>query len=311
MTLVTTPFGFQSTASEVSVGIDLSGKRVIITGATSGIGVETARALAHIGADVTLAVRNITAGTRVANGIITTTGNHNIHVAYLDLTNPASITSFVAAWDGPLHVLINNAGIFAPPQTHTSEGWEMHFVTNHLGHFALAIGLHNALVADGAGRIVVVSSSGHLFSPVVFDDIHFAFRPYDPYAAYRQSKTAGVLFAFEATKRWSADGIIANALHPGAIKTNLTSHIDTTGINLDAYQWKTAEQGAATSVLLATSPLLDGVGGRYFEDCNEAAQVSSSREQRGVATYALDFNNANRLWDISLDLLNNWSRSTV
>jgi NAD(P)-dependent dehydrogenase (short-subunit alcohol dehydrogenase family) len=181
----------------------------------------------------------------------------------------------------------------------------MHFVVNYLAHFALATGLHSALASDGAARIVVVSSMGHLYAPLVFDDIHFAFRPYDPYGGYRQSKTAVVLFAVEATKHWTADGITANACNPGAIKTNLTSHIDTTGVNLDAYRWKTPEQGAATSVLLATSPLLEGVGGRYFEECNEAIQVTNSSGQRGVAPYALDPNNANRLWDVSLDLLNN------
>ena len=171
MALITTPFGFQSTAAEVSEGIDLSGKRVIVTGATSGIGVETARALANVNADVTLAVRNTNVGEQVASDITITTSNRNIHVAQLDLADRASINAFVAAWDGPLHVLINNAGIFAPPETHTPEGWDMQFVTNHLGHFALATGLHDALAADSAARIVTLSSSGHLFSPVVFDDI--------------------------------------------------------------------------------------------------------------------------------------------
>jgi NAD(P)-dependent dehydrogenase (short-subunit alcohol dehydrogenase family) len=308
MALITTPFGFQSTAAEVSEGIDVSGKRMIVTGATSGIGVETARALANIGADVTLAVRNTDAGARVAADITATTGNRNIHVAQLDLTDRASIAAFVAAWDGPLHVLVNNAGIFAPPEIHTPEGWEMQFATNHLGHFALATGLHSALAADGAARIVVVSSNGHLFSPVVFDDIHFAFRPYDPYVAYRQSKTANVLFAVEATKRWAADGITANALHPGAIQTNLISHINTAGINLDAYRWKTPEQGAATSVLLAISPLLDRTGGRYFDDCNEASP-NQPGTQTGVAAHALDPKAASRLWDLSLDLLNYRSAS--
>ena len=304
MALITTPFGFQSTAAEVSEGIDLSGKRVIVTGATSGIGIETARVLASTGADVTLAVRNTDAGARVANDITTTTGNRNIHVVQLNLSDRRSVAAFVAAWDGPLHVLVNNAGIFAPPETHTPEGWEMQFAVNYLAHFALATGLHNALVADGAARIVGLSSMGHLYAPVVFDDIHFAFRPYDPYAGYRQSKTAVVLFAVEATKRWAADGITANACNPGAIQTNLTSHVDTTGVNLSAYRWKTVEQGAATSVLLATSPLLEGIGGRYFEECNEAIQVTNSSGQKGVAPYALDSNNASRLWDVSLDLLN-------
>jgi NAD(P)-dependent dehydrogenase (short-subunit alcohol dehydrogenase family) len=139
-------------------------------------------------------------------------------------------------------------------------------------------------------------------------NLQFVSRPYDPYVAYRQSKTANVLFAVEATKRWAADSITANALHPGAIQTNITGHIDTTGINLDAYQWKTPEQGAATSVWLATSPLLDCIGGRFFVDCNEASP-NQPDTATGVAAHALDPLAASRLWDISLDLLNNQSAS--
>lgn len=302
MTQIKTPFGRHSTAAEVVKDIDLSGKRAIVTGGASGIGVETVRALAQTGADVTLAVRDIHAGEKTAADIIATTGNQNIHVASLNLTDRASIATFVAAWSEPLHILVNNAGIMASPEQHTSEGWEMQFATNHLGHFALALGLHEALAADGAARIVSVSSSGHLLSPVVFDDIHFAFRRYDPWLAYGQSKTASILFAVGATKHWFRDGITANTLMPGAIATNLQRY--TGVIQTPPERQKTPEQGAATSVLLATSPLLEGVGGRYFEDCNEAAIVTRRTEDySGVAPYALDPDNADRLWEESLRLL--------
>lgn len=225
MELITTPFGFSSTADEVAAGIDLSGKQVVITGAASGIGMETARTLAYIGAEVTLAVRNAGAGELVAADIIATMGNQKVHVAQLDIADRASIAEFVAGWTRPLDVLINNAGIMALPQQHTTEGWEMQFATNPLGHFALALGLHDALAATGNARIVVVSSAGHLLSPVVFDDLHFAYRPYDPWLAYGQSKTANNLFAVGATTRWASEGITTNALMPGAIATNLQRHV--------------------------------------------------------------------------------------
>lgn len=304
MSLITTKFSFSSTADEVAKGIDLTGKRVIVTGAASGIGVETARSLAGTGAEVTIAVRNLQAGAKVASELTATTGNKNILVAPLDLTDLASVNSFVANWSGPLHILVNNAGVMAIPELErTSDGWEMQFATNYLGHFALALGLHDALAADGAARIVVVASSGHLFSPVVFDDIQYNFRTYDPRSAYGQSKTAAVLFAVGATARWAKDGITANALNPGAIATNLQRH-NGGKLATPLDQQKTPQQGAATSVLLATSPLLEGIGGHYFENCNEAMTVTSRPSNyEGVAAYALDLDNANRLWDISVHLL--------
>lgn len=302
MALITTPFGRHSTAAEVVKGIDLTGKRAIVTGAASGIGVETARALASTGAIVILAVRNTDAGAQTAADITATTGNHNIHVASLDLSNQDSIAKFVTAWDEPLHILVNNAGVMALPEQHTPEGWEMQFATNYLGQFALALGLHEALAASGTARIVCVSSSAHLASPVVFDDIHFAFRPYDPLLAYAQSKTASILFAVGATRRWFSDGITVNALMPGAIATNLQRH--TGGLKTPPERQKTPEQGAATSVLLATSRLLEGIGGRYFEDCNEASIVTNGNGYvSGVAPYALNPDNADRLWEESLRLL--------
>ena len=304
-TPVSTPFTATSTALEVVAGIDLAGRRAVVTGGGSGIGVETARALAAAGADVTLAVRNPQQGARAAADITGTTGNDRVTVAPLDLADPASIAAFVAAWDGPLHLLVNNAGIMASPEMRTPQGWEMQFATNHLGHFALATGLRPALAAARGARVVSVSSAAHLRSPVVFDDIHFQRRDYEPWAAYGQSKTANVLFAVEATRRWADDGILVNALHPGGIRTNLQRYVTEEELarlraqsGPAAAPWKTPEQGAATSVLVATSPLLDGVGGRYFEDCQQAGP-NQPGTRTGVAGYALDPEAAQRLWRVS------------
>lgn len=301
-TRITTPFGAKSTAAEVIDGIDLTGKRAVVTGGASGIGVETARALAGAGAEVTIAVRDTDTGARVAAEI-----DGTVHVAPLELLDAASVDAFTAAWDGPLDILVNNAGVMALQElTLTPEGYETQFATNHLGHFRLALGLHEALAAAGNARIVSVSSLGHRNSPVIFDDLHYAFRSYDPWSAYGQSKTANVLFAVEATRRWAGDGITANALMPGGIMTNLQRHVPEAQIERmkqsATMRMKTVEQGAATSVLCAARPELEGVGGRYFEDCNEA-RVITKREDSGVAAYAIDPDNARRLWDVSLELL--------
>ena len=303
MDLITTAFSFSSTASDVLTGTDLTGQRAVVTGASSGIGIETARALARAGAEVTLAVRRVEAGEETAAAIRRSAENAFVQVRCLDLSDQASIRAFVSDWDGPLHVLVNNAGIMAlPTLERTREGWETQFATNYLGHFALTLGLHPALAAARGARLVSVSSSGNLIAPVIFDDLHFDFLPYDPLIAYGQSKTACALLAVEATRRWAGDGIFANALNPGAIATNLQKH--TGGLKTPPERRKTPEQGAATSVLLAASPLLDGIGGRYFEDCNEAGTVKERpADWRGVAHYALSPNNAERLWTRSLALI--------
>lgn len=309
--MITTPFGFSSTAAEVVAGVDLHGQRAVVTGASSGIGVETARALAAAGAAVTLAVRDVAQGERVAGDIGAIGGQ--VSVVALDLADPASVAAFTRAWSGPLHILVNNAGVMAIQElTLSASGHEMQFATNHLGHFALATGLHRALAQAGGARIVSVSSAGHLRSPVVFDDIDYRFRDYDPFGAYGQSKTANVLFAVAASARWAGDGIFANSVMPGGIPTRLGRHIGA-GDPAEAAEritsvgmtFKTLEQGAATSVLLAASPLLDGVGGRYFEDCNEARVVErrGAAGAGGVAPYALDPANAERLWELSLELI--------
>ncbi|WP_163568118.1 SDR family NAD(P)-dependent oxidoreductase [Fodinicola feengrottensis] len=286
-------------------GIDLGGRRAIVTGGASGIGVETARALAGAGAEVTLAVRNVEAGRRTALEI-----GRNVLVAPLDLADQGSVAAFVDGWTGPLHILVNNAGIMATPETRTSQGWELQFATNHLGHFALATGLHDALAAAGSARVVSVSSVGHVNSDVDFDDLQFVRRPYDRWLAYGQSKTANILFAVEAAKRWASDGIAVNALNPGRITaTHLSRHIDDLAAAPASFDststdvsWKTVQQGAATSVLLAASPLVEGVTGSYFEDCAQAPEHQPGI-RRGVAAYALDPERAAHLWRVSLDLI--------
>jgi NAD(P)-dependent dehydrogenase (short-subunit alcohol dehydrogenase family) len=310
----TTNYGAATTAAEIVTDVDLHGRRAIVTGASSGIGVETARALASAGADVTLAVRNVEAGTKVADGIAErlSPGAGAVHVGRLDLADPASVADFVRAWTGPLHILVNNAGVMALPQlTRTPSGYEMQFATNHLGHFALATGLHQWLAAAQGARVVSVASIGHLFCPVVFDDLHYRFRPYDQWTSYGQSKSANVLFAVGAAQRWADDGIVANAVMPGNVaSTALARHMGADDLanfgeqtELGLPPVKTIEQGAATSVLLAASPVVEGVTGRYYEDCAEAAQVTErGTHTGGVAPYVLDRDNAERLWQVSNQL---------
>ena len=309
---ITTRFGAQTTADEVVEDVDLHGTRAVVTGAASGIGVETARSLVRAGAEVTLAVRDTAAGERVAEDISTSTGSGDVRVAYVDLADPDSVRAFTTSWSGPLHVLVNNAGVMAVPSLELSaEGWERQLATNHLGHFLLTTGLHAALAAADGARIVSVSSTGHLSSPVVFDDLHFERREYDPWQAYGQSKTANVLLAVEATRRWADDGIVANALMPGGIMTNLQRYVPQEVkdgwqrmSDEGTFTFKTTQQGAATSLVAAVAPELAGTGGHYLEDCNEAETVANDAEvSSGVREWALDPEAAERLWDVSTALV--------
>lgn len=316
--LIRTAFDAASTADDVVAGLNLTGVRAVVTGATSGLGRETARALASVGADVTLAVRNIALGASVANDIAASTGNRAVRAAHLELADLATVTRFTDGWDGPLHLLINNAGVMRPTLGRTPQGWELQFATNHLGHFALALGLHDALAAGanqrGAARIVAVTSGAHMYSPVVFDDIHFTRRAYDPQLAYGQSKTANSLFAVEATRRWAADGIVANAVNPGGVSTGLQrdftqdmkDHLD----RLEAagvFAYKTIGQGAATTLVAATAPEFAHNGGHYLDDGNEAATVPDDVDLAGnshaVKRWARDGAAARQLWELSLDLV--------
>ena len=310
MSLITTSFDATSTADAVVEGMDLRGTRAVVTGGASGIGVETARSLARAGADVVLAVRDTAAGDRVAADIAATTGRP-VEVAAVDLLDRRTVAAFTQAWTGPLHLLVLNAGIMANPLTRTPEGWESQFATNHLGHFALTIGLHEALIAAEGARIVSLSSSGHLASPVVFEDLHFERREYEPWAAYGQAKTANVLLAVEATRRWYDDGIVANALMPGGIMTGLQKHVPQStrdqwarAVEDGRFTFKTTQQGAATSLVAAVAPEFAETGGHYLEDCNEAETVADDAEVgRGVRRWAKDPDAAHLLWETSLELL--------
>ena len=308
-------FSATTTAAEVIDGVDLHGRRAVVTGASSGIGVETTRALAAAGADVTLAVRNTDAGAQVAARLEAElpSGSGKLSVGRLDLSDRSTVAAFVAAWDGPLDILVNNAGVMAPPRiARTPDGREWQFGVNHLGHFALTTGLHPALAAAGGARVVAVSSIGHLFSPVVFDDLDYRYRPYDPWTSYGQSKTAVVHFAVAAAERWADDGITVNAVMPGNIgDTGLARNTDMEAVagmmaagELALPPGKTVQQGAATSVLMAASPAATGVTGRYYEDCAEAEPVTGrAGATTGVAPYALDRDNAARLWAVSASLI--------
>ena len=316
--LITTRFDATSTAADVVAGLDLTHIRAIVTGASSGIGLETARALASVGADVTLAVRNIDAGAQVAADMVTSTGNARVRVAALDLANQTSIADFVHRWNGPLHVLINNAGVIPSTLTRTVEGWELQFATNYLGHFTLSLGMYNALAAGarerGEARIVAVSSTAHMRSPIVFDDLHFERRAYDPQAAYAQSKSADTLFAVEATRRWAVDGIVANAVNPGGIATGLQrdftpqqkaylADAEAAGV----FTYKSVEQGAATTLVAAVAPEFAHTGGHYLTDGQEAHTVSNDADlftnSDGVKQWAIDPETAQHLWTVSLALI--------
>jgi NAD(P)-dependent dehydrogenase (short-subunit alcohol dehydrogenase family) len=310
-TLVRTPFGFASTAEEVLAGVDLAGSRAIVTGGASGLGRETARALAAAGAEVVLAVRDPRAGADAAAQITATTGNPAVRALPLDVANLRSVDGFAGAWDGPVDILVDNAGVMGiPERTLTADGWELQLATNYLGHLALAQGLRPALAASGRARIVAVTSRGHFRSPVVLEDLHFARRDYDPMDAYGQAKTATILFAVEASRRWASDGITANAAFPGvALSTGLDRHLSAEVVQRKLAdrntKVKTVEQAAATIVLAAASPHLDGIGGRYLQDNNEAPVVDDlgPSTTAGVAPFAVDPAIATQLWDLTTALI--------
>jgi NAD(P)-dependent dehydrogenase (short-subunit alcohol dehydrogenase family) len=312
----TTPFDSRATAAEVIDGVDLTDRRAVVTGGASGIGTETVRSLAAAGAEVTIATRRPATAEPLIRELSAVHGAGPVRAEALDLADPASVESFARTWRGPLDILVANAGIMAlPTRTVTVRGWEMQLATNFLGHFALAAALHAPLCEAGAARIVVVSSGAHRMAAFDFDDPHFEQRAYEPWAAYGQSKSAEILFTVGGARRWADDGITVNALNPGYILTNLQRHLDDDTMrafgvmdgegNLTPLpHYKTPAQGAATSVLLAASPLLDGVTGRYFEDNQEARVVSDDDDQPGgVATHALDPQAADRLWEYATDAI--------
>jgi NAD(P)-dependent dehydrogenase (short-subunit alcohol dehydrogenase family) len=301
-------FGLRSTAAEVLKGIDLKGKNIIVTGGYSGIGIEAVKALVAAGASVTVPARRPDKAREELAGV------PGVEVAELDLADLKSVARFAASYIAtgkPLHILINNAAIMANPETRVGPNWESQFATNHLGHFALVAGLAPALKAAKGARVVSVSSTGHKLSPVVFEDIHYASRPYHKWSAYGQAKTANSLFAVELDRRGQAHGVRAFAIHPGGIMTPLQRYLpkeemiaagwmDAEG-NVNE-RFKTVEQGAATETWAATSPQLNGKGGLYCEDCDVAqlTQPGTSRTS-GVDPHAVDAEAAKKLWQVSVE----------
>jgi NAD(P)-dependent dehydrogenase (short-subunit alcohol dehydrogenase family) len=306
-------FGFKTTADEVLEGIDLRGRVAVVTGASGGLGAETARALASKAADVTLGCRDAERGECVAADIRRATGNDAVRADALDLLDRASIRTFAQrflARHPQLHMLINNAGVMACPFARSPEGWEVQFATNHVGHFLLTNLLMPALVRGAPARVISVSSAGHMRSSVDFEDLHWERKPYDKWMAYGQSKTANALFAVGLDRRFRGKGVRALALHPGAIATDLSRHLSAEDlgplierISTLAGGLKEVPAGAATSVWAATAPELEGEGGIYLEDCRRSAPVGTAGITTGYLPHALDAELAERLWRVSEELV--------
>lgn len=304
-------FGWQSTAMEVAEGYDLSGMQVVLTGASSGIGIETARALGRAGADLVLGVRDLDKGHQAIDPFRKDLRGR-VALLHLDLSDLASVIDFASRISGPVQRLIANAGVSKTPDAHLPNGLDRRFTTNHLGHFLLAHRLLGRMARHGA-RIVVVSSAAHKGMPVQLDDLQWQSRPHFDGAAYAESKSANILFAQEATRRWGGQGVYANALLPGSALTGLQRfHGDALKRQIGfieedgsvSIMVKTSEQAAATSVWAATAPELEGRGGMVLEDCAEALPVGpDTHPWMGFDASVADPETARRLWDISLELV--------
>ncbi len=311
---ITSNFGYHSTALEVVALHDLTGKNAFVTGGGSGIGVETVRALTTAGAQVTVTLR--TSGQREA--LLNYLGDslsHRVTFLSMDLADLNSVRATAATYTDsgrPLHILVNNAGVMATPQGQTSQGFELQFGTNHLGHFELTRGLLPALQAAGGARVVALSSSAHRRGDVDLADPNFESRPYDKLVAYGQSKTANALFAVELTRRYASEGIFANAVMPGGIMTGLQKHMPLEEQQAAGFvdaegkpnpMFKDTEQGASTSVWAAVGAELDGVGGLYLENCQEAGPMDPAMPFMGVMPYAIDPDHAQEVWSLTERIL--------
>lgn len=316
------PFGFnsKSTTDEVLHHVNLNGVRVLVTGVSSGLGVETARALAAHGADVVGAARDLTKAGRATADVRAAAGagGGSFELIELDLASFESVHTCAdrLLTDGrPFHVLIANAGVMATPFSKTVDGFETQFATNHLGHFLLVNRLE-PLIADG-GRLVNLSSNGHRWADVDLDDPNFEQTTYDPWIAYARSKTANSLFAVEYDRRHRSRGVRACALMPGVIFTGLAKHLTETDIGalmtsigkerseagMPPLEFKTVQQGAATSVWAAVVAERDQIGGRYLEDCQVAPINDLPGIGDGVKSYAIDPERAKLLWAKSEELV--------
>jgi NAD(P)-dependent dehydrogenase (short-subunit alcohol dehydrogenase family) len=318
--MTATNFGARTTTDEVLQGIDLSGQRILVTGVSAGLGVETARTLVAHGAFVVGAARDLDKARRatVAVGEAAKAGGGSLELVELDLASLASVRACADALvaDGrPFDVIIANAGVMATPFGHTADGFETQFGTNHLGHFVLVNRIVSLL--KPGGRLVNLSSAGHRFADVDLDDPNFAHGDYDPWVAYGRSKTANILFAVEFDRRHRENGIRAAAVHPGGINTELSRHTDeaeraaliarinqaNAAAGLPPFEYKSIAQGAATSVWAAVVADADLVGGRYCADCQPAEVQASAGIRDGVQPYALDAERARALWAKSEELV--------
>lgn len=308
--------GVHTSTIEALGGTDLTGKIVIVTGGYSGIGLATVRALAQAGATVIAPARTPEKAREALSGIA------KVELESLNLFDPVSIDDFAQRFldsGRPLDFLIECAGIMAVPLTRDARGYESQFAVNHLGHFQLTMRLWPALVAANGARVIVLSSRGHGFADLDLDDPQFERRPYDPTLGYNQSKTANVLFVRSLDRRGIPHQVRAFAVHPGTIlDTGLTRHfegneLEGIGIKIDAdgkmdsTQFeanggviKTTDQGAATTIWAAVSPMLDGMGGLYLEECDVARVVAADDPSAdGVRPWAIDDVAAEKLWAIS------------
>ncbi|HEX3982747.1 MAG TPA: SDR family NAD(P)-dependent oxidoreductase [Acidisoma sp.] len=298
-------FGATSTTDEVLAGINLTGKRVLVTGVSAGLGVETARALAAHGAAVIGTVRDLEKG-KVATAQIP--GIELVQMDLASLANVRTAADRLVAEGKPIDLVIANAGVMACPKSFTADGFEMQFGTNHLGHFVF-VNRIASLLQPGA-RLINLSSSGHRFADVDLDDPNFEHTEYSPFGAYGRSKTANILFAVEFDRRHKARGVRAVAVHPGGIQTELGRHLGSevieqllaqvneanTAAGLPPFQWKTIPQGAATSVWAGVAAPAEVVGGLYCEDCHIAEPQDGDSAMRGVRAYALEPDHARALW---------------
>lgn len=317
---MTSNFGATSTTDDVLAGIDLGGKRILVTGASAGLGVETARALAAHGAHVVGAARDLAKAERATAEVraAAKAGGGSFELIELDLASLASVRAAadrLVADGRPFDIVIANAGVMAPPFGHTADGFETQFGTNHLGHFVF-VNRIAGLISDG-GRLVNLSSAGHRFSDVDLDDPNFETTAYDPWVAYGRSKTANILFAVEFDRRHKARGVRAAAVHPGGIRTELGRHMSeadeealmasindaNAAAGLPPFVYKSIPEGAATSVWAAVVADANAVGGRYCEDCHVGELVEGEGLRGGYRPYALDADHAAALWAKSEELV--------
>lgn len=318
---MTNVFGAKSTTDDVLSGIDLSGKRVLVTGVSAGLGVETARALVAHGANVVGAARDLAKAERATAIVRAETANGgSLDLIELDLASLASVRTCADALlaDGrPFDVIIANAGVMAAPFGRTADGFETQFGTNHLGHFTFVNRIASLIVPGG--RLVNLASSGHRFADVDIEDPNFEHTAYDPWIAYGRSKTANILFAVEFDRRHKARGVRATAVHPGGIRTELSRHLDDGALEAmigkineelaaegkPSYELKSIPQGAATSVWAGFVAAADAVGGLYCENCHVATVTDNpvSRISEGVRPYALDAERAKALWSKSEEMI--------